>query len=482
MRKAAATAPKSASRNRSNYDLDGAEPLAFFDPMAAAEEIFPKDQSTREASVAALDPSETFVRVTTHEERRRAFVILFVSLMCMGAGQSVMFAILPSLARQLGLSEFQASLPFVSSATIWVFTSSFWGVRSDHWGRKPIILLGLVAFGVSFASFAMVASLGISRTLTVALAYPLMIAARSIYGLFGSGAAPSAQAYVADRTTRAERTQGVATIGAAFGLGTTIGPGIGSALVVFGLFAPFYFTAVVALASAAAIWYFLPERTAPHVRLEHKLTLRWHDRRIWPFVVFGLGISTAGAIPIQTVGYLFIDVLHLKPAEAPQYIGIGLVASSLAALFAQLVIVQRFNLSARALIRTGTLIGLFSFVLFALGHQFGPLVMALVISGLGFGMVRPGYSAAGSLAVDPHEQGAIAGITGATSAAGFIFGPMIATGLYRVSPSAPYWFGAAMMAAMYIYALLSPHLKNAGALAPENDAVEETAETQVPNT
>jgi hypothetical protein len=34
---------------------------------------------------------------------------------------------------------------------------------------------------------------------------------------------------------------------------------------------------------------------------------------------------------------------------------------------------------------------------------------------------------------------------------------------------------------MYIYALLSPHLKNAGLLAPEDDAVEEATETQVPN-
>lgn len=451
--------------------------------MASAEDTLEQDRAAREASGShgVFGATDVFARATTFDERRRAFLILFVSLMCMGAGQSVMFAILPSLARQLGLTEFQASLPFVSSATIWVFTSGLWGERSDIWGRKPVILMGLVAFGVSFASFAMFANFGIVHVLAVALAYPLMIAARSIYGLFGSGAAPAAQAYVADRTTRAERTQGVATIGAAFGLGTTIGPGIGSALVVFGLFAPFYFTAAVAFASAAAIWFLLPERTRPRVKLERKSTLKWRDRRIWPFIVFGLGINTAGAIPIQTVGYLFIDVLHFSPAEAPQYTGIGLVASSLAALFAQLVIVQRFNMSARALIRWGTAIGLASFVMFAVGRQFGPLVMALVISGLGFGMVRPGYSAAASLAVDPEEQGAIAGITGATSGAGFIFGPMIATGLYRLSPAAPYLFGAAMMAALCAYMVLSPRLKDAGALTLDGEIVEETAETQVPN-
>ena len=426
---------------------------------------------------------ETFVRVTTRAERSRAFTILFISLVCLGAGQTVMFAVLPSLARSLKLTEFEASLPFVASATVWVFSSGYWGRRSDHWGRKPVILLGLTAFGISFGLFAVFADLGVDGIIPVMAAYPLMIAARSLYGIFGSGASPASQAYVADRTTRAERTRGVAALGAAFGLGTTIGPGIGAMFVPLdlGLLAPFYFTALVAFASAAAIWFFLPERSAPRVHIERRYKLHWHDRRIWPFIVFGLGISTAGAVPIQTVGYLFIDELHLKLVDAPQYTMIGLVASSLAALFAQLVIVQRFNMSGRALIRWGSVITIASFVLFIVGRQFGPLVMALIISGLGFGMVRPGYAAAASLAVDPHEQGAIAGLTGATSGAGFIFGPLIATGLYRISPQAPYIFGAVLTTIMYIYALFSPHLKNAGMVVPEDDAVEEATETQVPN-
>lgn len=425
--------------------------------------------------------AKTAFRRITASEKQRAFTILFVSLMCMGAGQSVMFAILPTLVRRLGLTEFQGSLPFVVSASIWLFTSGFWGRKSDRWGRKPVILLGLVAFGVSFASFAVMSDLGIHGVFAVAVAYPLMIAARSLYGIFGSGTSPAAQAYIADRTTRAERTSGVATLSAAFGLGTTIGPGIGSALVVFGLFAPFYFTAFVAFASAAAIWFFLPEYMPPHAQAAQKRTLKWHDKRIWPFIVFGTGISTAGAVPIQTIGYLFIDVLHYSPKEAPQYTGIGLVAGAVAALFAQLVIVQRFHLSARTLMRWGSITCIVSFGLFAVGHQFGPLVFALMINGLGFGLVRPGYAAAASLSVDPHEQGAIAGLTGATAGAGFIFGPMIATGLYRIAPSAPFLFGGALMLVCYAYAMLSPHLKNAGLAAPEAEQIEEAAESQLPN-
>jgi hypothetical protein len=58
---------------------------------------------------------------------------------------------------------------------------------------------------------------------------------------------------------------------------------------------------------------------------------------------------------------------------------------------------------------------------------------------------------------------------------------MIATGLYHISPSAPYIFGGALMLACYLYALLSPHLKNAGLSAPEAEQIEEAAESQMPN-
>src|SRR6202012_3358132 len=107
---------------------------------------------------------------------------------------------------------------------------AFGAGKGAMWAPKPIILLGLIALGISFASFAAIADLGIHGVLAIAICYPMMIAARAIYGLFGAGTSPAAQAYIADRTTRAERTSGVATLSAAFGLGTTIGPGIGSAL------------------------------------------------------------------------------------------------------------------------------------------------------------------------------------------------------------------------------------------------------------
>ncbi|MGZ5960968.1 MAG: MFS transporter [Rhizomicrobium sp.] len=442
----------------------------------------PDPEEIRHAEVLReeFEIAHDFARVTTPAERRRAFGILFVSLVCMGAGQTVLFNILPPLSRQLGLSTVQTTSVFAVSAAVWVVTSTFWGRKSDRWGRKPVMLLGLLAFAVSFALFATVMLSGLKHWIPAIAIFPLMIATRSIYGLLGSGTQPASQAYVADRTTPAERLQGVATVGSAFGLGTTVGPAIASLFAVVGLLAPFYFISALALASAATIWFLLPERTPPKEREYVHSNLKWYDRRILPFVIFAIGLSTASTVPIQTMGFFFMDVLHVKPEAAAQFNMIGQMSSSMAALFAQLVLIQRVHVSARAMTNWGLGAALACSLIFLLSGQFGPLVVALALSGLGFGMARPGFTSGASLSVAPHEQGAVAGIIGGASAMGFIAGPLIGY-MYEWSPYIPYIFMGALLIGLFIFMWLSPTLRNAGIIETHHEVLEESAETPVAN-
>ena len=88
-------------------------------------------------------------------------------------------------------------------------------------------------------------------------------------------------------------------------------------------------------------------------------------------------------------------------------------------------------------------------------------VFALMMSGLGFGMLRPGFAAAASLAVSQDEQGAIAGLTGGASAAGFIFAPLVGNLLYSWSRPMPYALGAILLIGLLIYVLNNKRLKTA---------------------
>lgn len=418
--------------------------------------------------------------VTSPAERKRAFIILFVSLVCMGAGQSVIYTILPPLGRQLGLSPMGITSIFAVSAVIWIFSSAFWGVRSDRWGRKPVMLQGLAAFAVSFACFATVMHAGLNNWIPAFLIFPALAFSRGIYGTFGSGTSASAQAYVADRTAPHERLRGISIISMAFALGTTFGPVIGASLTLFGLYVPFYFIAVWAILSGAAIWYFLPERTPPKSAAVRKTTLRWYEPRMFPFMAFGLLLSLGGAIPIQTSGFFFQDVLHLDARTTAAYTSIGLMASDMAALFAQFVVVQRMGLSSRTLTIAGILTTVGSNILFIFAQDFPTVVLAMITSGLGFGMARPGFTSGASLAVAPHEQGAVAGLLNAAGAAGFIFGPMLGF-LYEISPRVPFIFGVLAMLTLLAAQFLSRVLREAGKIPPDMEAIEEPTETPVPN-
>ena len=82
-------------------------------------------------------------------------------------------------------------------------------------------------------------------------------------------------------------------------------------------------------------------------------------------------------------------------------------------------------------------------------------------------MVRPGYAAAASLSVPHHEQGAVAGLTGAAGASGFIFAPLIGNALYAFSPHAPYVLGTVLMATLAGYALFSRRFHNSVSMPTE---------------
>ena len=64
-------------------------------------------------------------------EERHGLPILFVSLVCIGIGQSMLFAVLPPAARELGVSPVRIASIFATSASIWVVASPWWGRRSE---------------------------------------------------------------------------------------------------------------------------------------------------------------------------------------------------------------------------------------------------------------------------------------------------------------------------------------------------------------
>ena len=160
------------------------------------------------------------------DNRRGSFLLLFSTLIIVGFGNTMLLAILPPLARRMSLPDTSVGWIFSLSALIWVFVSSFWGRTSDRTGRKPIIALGLGAYAVSMTFFGLICIVGVNHLVSPALIFIGLLLARAIFGAVGSASSPAGQAYVADRTSAAERTEELASLGSAFALGAALGPAL----------------------------------------------------------------------------------------------------------------------------------------------------------------------------------------------------------------------------------------------------------------
>lgn len=422
--------------------------------------------------------------LTTAAERSRAFKILFLCQLAGGMGQTLVYAVLPPIARRLGMSEFETTMIYSLSAFLWIVTSPFWGRRSDIVGRKPIMLLGLSAFAISTTIFACLVLVALWGWLSMAVVFPLLMVSRAIFGGFGSGNGSAAQAYVADRTSRGERAAGVASLGAAFGIGTAIGPGVAAGFAQIHIVAPFFAVAAVGFVSTVLIWLYLPERTRPSQRVsvkqeKRRASLKWNDRLALPWVVISVIISFAQTIIMQLCAFYFIDTLKLGLDDATQMVSVGLMAMAMAALFAQIGLIQRFNLSVQFLLRWGAIITIASYVLLIIGGSYGVLVTALTLAGFGFGLLRPGLQAGASLSVSRNDQGAMAGFISGTAATGMILTPFIflnsfiGYNVYDQMHRAPFVAGAMLAGIILLFALFHPAMKDLNQIADDYEDEED---------
>jgi DHA1 family tetracycline resistance protein-like MFS transporter len=389
-------------------------------------------------------------------QRGLLFITLFNSIL----GLSVLFPILQPLGRWLGFSELQIGSLSTSYALMQFVMSPYWGRRSERVGRKPVLLGGVLGFSITFFAFAIVAQLGKAGTFGTWATYGLLLAARTLGGVFSSATLPTAQAYIADTTERADRTAGMALVGAAFGLGVVIGPAIGAGLATINLFAPLYFSASFALLNALFVWIKLPEPKR-HVAVPEEHGAGNLANRVWPLLALALVASLSSVAMEQTIAFYYEDRLHLSHHGTAKVVGIALVAYGLVAVFVQGFLVRRFRWSPQVLINAGVPIALAGFIGLIFAHRFGTLTTALAVQGFGQGLALPGVTSAISLSVGEHEQGAAAGLGHSAAGLGRVLGPVLGTSLYELRPVFPYISSAVLLFLTLGTLLSSPRLRRA---------------------
>ena len=188
---------------------------------------------------------------------------LLLAAAAMGFAQTVVFAILAPLGREIGLIEVQiGAIISCSSLTIFL-VSPLWGRASDMWGRRKVLLIGLFGYSAGTIFFAGVFQAALLGYLIPLIALALLIATRVANAVVMAAVTPSANAYMADITTVKDRIKGMGAIGAATNIGSILGPAVGGLLASISLLTPLYFSVILTLGAAVLAVYALPVLPKP---------------------------------------------------------------------------------------------------------------------------------------------------------------------------------------------------------------------------
>ncbi len=424
------------------------------------------------------------------------FLTVFVDLL----GFGIVLPVLPVYAEHFAQSEGYSAgqiglivgLLMSSFSAMQFLFAPVWGRFSDRIGRRPVLLIGLCGSTFFYAMFG------------VATMW------RSLVGLFAArigagiacGTISTAQAYIADSTTKETRAKGMALIGASFALGFTLGPMLGAAALLSGdeaAFSPWpgYVASIFSGVALTLASFLLPESRQPGAAGETVRLFDWQRFRaavaipsiglllLTTFIaVFAFGNFEAclslqikqiadqhgtQAMPSSVLTRVFqwAEQRGFTHVEQKRNIAIyaGFTYLGIILTLAQGFLVRR--LAGRiaeakmAIVGAGlAMLGFAGLIWTAQQGDFDRLLVAMAIEVVGFAMVSPSLQSLISRRSSPELQGSMAGLSQSASALARIAGPVVAMPLFERSPAAPYMAALAVMIAalaMLIYAARHGH-------------------------
>ncbi len=365
-----------------------------------------------------------------------ATVLLTVFLDLVGFG--LLIPLVPFYALEFQATVLQVTLLMAVYSFAQFLFAPVWGQLSDRHGRRPILLASIGIGAVMLAGFAMATQL-----------WQLFLF-RILHGACAANIS-TAQAAVADITPPEKRAMGMGLIGAAFGVGFTLGPFIGGELSVYGLAVPIWVAAGLSAFNFSLALFTLPETREPGKGDGRRRTI---DPRAMfrvlahPIVGTAIGVTflaTAAFAMMESTFALFVDVLYQMNAQdlGRLFAVAGVVMIGVqGGLIGRLV--QRFG--ERALILTGFCLLIVSLGLLGWAEPTWPMLVVFVTLAIGNGISSPSLQALISKATPESDQGLVLGTNQSMSAlargtapalGGLVFG--------SVGPRSPFLVGAAIL-------------------------------------
>jgi MFS family permease len=382
-----------------------------------------------------------------HSNRALAVLLLVVFINLVGFG--VIIPLLPFYARSMDAAPWQVTTMFAAYSLGQFFGEPFWGRLSDRIGRRPVLIVTIIANTLAYLALAFAPNIWVAMLIR-------------LFGGFGSGNISTIQGYMADVTPPEKRAGRMGLLGAAFGAGFVIGPGLvmvmrpGSGPLGYQL--PLFLAAGMAATAALGVILFVKESrapSAPGAPQAHRLAAlsQAANHPVLSRVLLVTLISTAAFAGMEAVFGLYADTRF------------GWTASQVAACFALIGVIasigqgvltgrlaRRFG-EARVL-TAGLSIIAASLLITPFISKPALAVVAVACTAFGQSLVFPCVGALISRATPPDRQGQMLGLNMAAGSLARIGGPLLAGPLFGLAIGGPYWFGAALMVPAIGFALV----------------------------
>jgi len=389
------------------------------------------------------------------KSRKAALSFIFVTLLLDIVGIGLIIPVFPQLIEQLiggnisQASQWSGWLTFVYAIMQFV-CAPIVGNLSDKYGRRPVLLLSLLGFGVDYIFLALAPTIW------------WLFVGRIIAGMFGASIT-TATAYIADISTDENRAQNFGMIGAAFGVGFIIGPALGGILGELGPRVPFLAAAALTLLNVAYGYFVLPES----LDQAHRRKFEW--KRANPLgsllqlkkykglggLIIALVFVYIASHAVQST-WTFINIEKFHWSSFTIGISLTVVGVLVAAVQGGLIRVINPWLGDEKSIYIGLAMYALGLVLFSFASASWMMFVFLVPYCLG-GIAGPALQSIMSGNVPQNEQGELQGALTSLMSATAIVGPLLMTYLFSwfTSPAASIKFAGAPFLAGAVLMLIS---------------------------
>lgn len=374
-----------------------------------------------------------------HSSRALAVLLLVVFINLVGFG--VVIPLLPFYAKSMNAAPWQVTTMFAAYSLGQFFGEPFWGRLSDRIGRRPVLIVTILANTLAYVALAF------APNIWIAMAVRLV-------GGFGGGNISTIQGYMADVTPPEKRAGRLGLLGSAFGAGFVIGPSLGGVLAHPGLGRlgfqiPLFFAAAMAALAALGVFLFVTESRAPSApgvrqpgRREALGAAAAHP--VLSRVLLVTLVSTGAFAGMESIFGLWTNA---RFDWGPRQVGFCFAVIGVIASLGQGLLTGRLarRFGEGRVLATGLSIIAVSLLITPFAPHPSLAIVAVGCTAFGQSLVFPCVAALISRASPPDRQGQMLGLNMAAGSLARIGGPLLAGPLFGLAAGGPYWFGAALM-------------------------------------